>query len=363
MNSIKNFLSSRLGIILAGSIIGIIAVLLQYYGNPANMGICMACFVRDITGATGFHRAAVVQYLRPEIPALILGAFLSSVVFGEFKSRSGSSPILRFVLGACAMIGALVFLGCPWRAFLRLAGGDLNALYGIAGLVVGVFVGTLFIRNGYSLGATQKASKASGLVMPLIALFLLALRFIYPPIEGADKSGLLFYSLKGPGASFAPLAYSVCAGILIGFICQRSRFCTMGAVRDLLMFRQVHLLSALLSFLVVAFVANNLLGLFHMGFDGQPVAHTASLWNFLGMVGSGLAFALAGGCPGRQLVLSAEGDSDAGVFVLGMFAGAAISHNMMFASSPAGVGAYGVAATVCVIAIGLVIGLTNIRKI
>jgi len=37
-----------------------------------------------------------------------------------------------------AMFGALVFLGCPWRAFLRLAGGDLNAILGIGGLVAGI---------------------------------------------------------------------------------------------------------------------------------------------------------------------------------------------------------------------------------
>ena len=27
------------------------------------------------------------------------------------------------------MLGALVFLGCPWRAYLRVSGGDWNALY------------------------------------------------------------------------------------------------------------------------------------------------------------------------------------------------------------------------------------------
>ena len=340
MSKFKNFLSSKIGIIIAGCVIGLIAVLLQYYGNPKNMGICMACFVRDISGATGLHRAAVVQYLRPEIPALILGAFLSSLLFREFRARAGSAPILRFILGSCAMIGALVFLGCPWRAVLRLAGGDLNAVYGILGLVFGVFIGTLFIGNGYNLGSNSTQSKSSGYVMPLLAVFLLVLRFVYPPIAGEAKSGLLLYSLSGPGASFAPIALSLAAGLLIGFICQRSRFCTMGAVRDFIMFRQYHLLSSLLGFFVVAFVANYALGLFNYGFEGQPVAHTMSLWNFLGMMASGLAFALAGGCPGRQLVLSAEGDGDAGVFVVGIFSGAALSHNMAFSSSGGGVGVY-----------------------
>jgi hypothetical protein len=56
------------------------------------------------------------------------------------------------------------------------------------------------------------------------------------------------------------------------------------------------------------------------------------------MVLSGMAYALAGGCPGRQLFLSGEGDIDAGVFVIGMIVGAGFAHNFGVAASPAGVG-------------------------
>ena len=52
-------------IIGAGVIIGIIAVALVYFGNPANMGFCIACFLRDTSGALGFHSAAAVQYTPP----------------------------------------------------------------------------------------------------------------------------------------------------------------------------------------------------------------------------------------------------------------------------------------------------------
>ena len=68
------------------------------------------------------------------------------------------------------------------------------------------------------------------------------------------------------------------------------------------------------------------------------------------MMLSGMAFALAGGCPGRQLTLSSEGDSDAGVFIFGMIVGAAFAHNFALASSGAGIGGYGAYATI----IGLV---------
>ena len=56
------------------------------------------------------------------------------------------------------------------------------------------------------------------------------------------------------------------------------------------------------------------------------------------MLLSGFAFSLAGGCPGRQPVLRAQGDSDPGVFVFGLLMGAAFAHNFGLASSPAGIG-------------------------
>jgi YedE family putative selenium metabolism protein len=98
------------------------------------------------------------------------------------------------------------------------------------------------------------------------------------------------------------------------------------------------------------------LGQFNPGFSGQPVAHTNQLWNFGGMVLAGLAFALAGGCPGRQLFLSGEGDTDAAVFVLGMIFGAGFAHNFATASSGSGPGAWGPAAVITGLIICLLIG-------
>ena len=144
-------MSDKKGIIIAGGAVGIISVLLVYFGNPANMGFCIACFLRDIAGGLGSHRAEVVQYIRPEIIGLVLGAFLISVKNKEFQTKGGSSPFTRFMIGIAVMIGALIFLGCPLRMVLRLAGGDLNALFGIAGFVAGIFVGVIFLNKGFNL--------------------------------------------------------------------------------------------------------------------------------------------------------------------------------------------------------------------
>ncbi|MFZ2089126.1 MAG: YedE family putative selenium transporter, partial [Desulfobaccales bacterium] len=210
----------------------------------------------------------------------------------------------------------------------------------------------------YNLGRTQKTYPSVGWLLPLIIIGLLILRIIFPPVPGQEQSGILFYSLKGPGAMYAPFIVSLAVGLAVGIVAQRSRFCTMGAFRDLLLFRQVHLFSGLLALLVAAFVTNLVLGQFKPGFAGQPVAHTMELWNFLGMVVAGLAFALAGGCPGRQLFMAGEGDGDAAVFVLGMIVGAGVSHNFGLASSPAGIGPHGVAAVVISLAVLLLIGFT-----
>ena len=151
-------------------------------------------------------------------------------------------------------------------------------------------------------------------------------------------------------------------GLAIGFAAQRSRFCTMGAFRDLILFKQTHLFLGLLALAVFAFITNLFVGQFHPGFVKQPVAHTMHVWNFGGMVLAGLAFALAGGCPGRQLFLTGEGDGDAAVFVLGMIVGAGFAHNFGLASSPKGVGPHGIAAVIIGLLVCLFIGFTMRKK-
>jgi len=355
----KQIFVTKKGIFSVGLFIGIVAAVLQKLGNPANMGICVACFERDIAGALGFHRAAVVQYIRPEIVGFVLGSLLAALLFKEYKARAGSAPIVRFFLGFFAMIGALVFLGCPWRAFLRLTGGDGNAILGLIGLAAGVWIGVFFIKSGYNLGRNQKTYASVGLIMPVMMLSLLLLLIISPTLP----SGALFFSTKGPGSQFAPILISLVIGIAIGFFAQRTRFCTMGAVRDIILIRDFYLMTGVIGLVVGAFITNIIFNQFHPGFSGQPVAHTSHLWNFGGMVLAGLAFALAGGCPGRQLFLSGEGDGDAAVFVIGMIAGAGFAHNFATASSPKGPAPWGPAFVIIGLIVCIIIGFSMRKKI
>lgn len=361
MSSASSFLTSRWGPIITGVAVGILAPLLVHFGNPGNMGICVACFTRDIAGALALHRAAVVQYIRPEIIGFVLGSLVAALAFREFKPRCGSSPIMRFFLGAFAMIGALVFLGCPWRAYLRLTGGDWNAIPGILGLVAGVLIGIAFLKAGFTLGRNRPSAWPVGWLIPLAMVGLLALLLVAPAL-GRDPAGKpdgpVFFSAGGPGSMHAPILIALAIGAFVGFLAQRSRFCTVGAIRDVALMRDGHLLYGVLALIAAAFVTNLILGQFKPGFADQPVAHTNTLMNFAGMLLAGLAFTLAGGCPGRQVFLSGEGDGDAGVFVLGMLVGAGFAHNFSLASSPKGPGPYGLIAVGVGVVFCVIVGVS-----
>jgi len=344
-------MKEKRGIILTGAIIGIIAVLLVKFGNPKNMGFCIACFIRDIAGGIGLHSAPIVQYIRPEVIGLVLGSFLISVTGKEFKTKGGSSPFTRFILGMAVMIGALVFLGCPLRMILRIAGGDLNAIVGLVGFVVGIFIGIQFLNKGFSLRRNYSLSSFEGYLFPIANLGLFILL-----VAGFS---MLKFSTEGPGSMHAPIWISLIAGLIVGALAQRTRMCTVGGIRDMIMFKDSYLIFGFLSILVVALIGNIALGYFNLGFAEQPVAHTDGLWNFLGMVVVGWGSVLLGGCPLRQLILAGEGNTDSAITVMGSLVGAAIAHNFGLASSTAGASPNGKVAVFVCLAVVLAISIAN----
>lgn len=361
-----------MALLATGGVIGVIGVVLMLNGNPPNMGICVACFLRDIAGGLGLDRAEVVQYIRPEIIGFILGAFLLSVFRKEFKPTGGSSPVIRFVIGFFVMIGALVFLGCPLRMVLRLAAGDLNAVVGLAGFTVGILIGAFFLKRGFSLGASSKQPMIGGLVMPGFAVALLALLLAAP--------AFIFFSEKGPGSMHAPVWMALGGALIIGAMAQYSRMCMAGGIRDAFLIRNFNLLYGYIAVFVVALVVNLItksMGVegaqFSLGFVkgvgadgaviGQPIAHTMHLWNFLGMTLVGFGSALAGGCPLRQVILSGEGNTDSAITVFGLIAGGAFAHNFGLAASPNGVPVNGQIAVVIGLVVMLLIAVTSRRQL
>lgn len=351
-------------IVLAGLITGVAALVLTALGNPKNMGFCIACFERDIAGALGFHSAAKVQYLRPEIVGIVLGAMLAALAAKEFRAKAGSSPASRFLIGLVVMVGALVFLGCPLRMVIRLGGGDLTAVAGLLGFLAGILAGIVFLKKGFSLGRAYPVPAAEGAVLPGVMAVLLVLLLAAP--------GLLRFSEEGPGSQRAFWLASLIAGALVGAAAQRSRLCMAGGLRDAFLLRDFRLLSGFLAIWVAVTVGNLILGSYNLSAASQPVAHSQYLWSFLGMALAGWGSILLGGCPLRQLILAGEGNGDSAVAVLGMVVGAAVAHNFGLAGNPdsvvdgtyqvGGTGAAGMAAVILGFAVLLAVTLTHLPK-
>ncbi|MGI6156978.1 MAG: YedE family putative selenium transporter [Saccharofermentanales bacterium] len=313
-------------VIIAGLVIGFAGVFLMTQGNPANMGFCIACFLRDTAGSLKLHTAPVVQYARPEIMGIIFGSFAISLIMREFKPRGGSSPLTRFVLGFLVMVGALVFLGCPLRMVLRMAAGDLNAWIGLIGFILGVYIGTLFLKRGFSLGRTYKKNALEGAFLPVLQIVLF--------IMVAATSSLLAFSEKGPGSMHASVWVALIFSLIVGILAQRSRLCQAGGFRDMFMLRDAHLFWGNVAIFGVALIYNLIIHKVNFSLYQQPVAHSEWIWNIVGLMVVGLGSVLLGGCPMRQLVLTGTGNVDSALTVIGFVVGAAFCHNFGWASGP-----------------------------
>ena len=154
----------------------------------------------------------------------------------------------------------------------------------------------------------------------------------------------------GLGSVHAPVAISLVFGLAMGFVGQRSRFCTMAAVRDYILMRDPHLLRGLIALVLAAFATNLVTGYFQPGFQGQPEAHTKHLLDATSMV------LTAGGGRWRGLSLASllsfgEGDADAGCSCLdagGARPGAHLGHRYATGPTPRGLASVLIGLAFCV---------------
>ena len=137
-----NLTANKKTLALSGVLLGAIAAVLAYMGNPKNMAMCIACFIRDTAGAMKLHQAGCCPvrasgdhryYLRrisdrcchKGIP--VHGRLLPH---GAFCAGYDHDDRLPGILRLPAAYGA------PYAA------GDLNAYVALIGFVAGVFTGT-----------------------------------------------------------------------------------------------------------------------------------------------------------------------------------------------------------------------------
>jgi hypothetical protein len=332
----------------AGTVAGAGSALLTKLGNPVDGGISIACFSRDIAGSLGFHQVIEFSYLRPELAAIAFGAAIAALVKGGFAPSGGSSTILRFFIGMLLSFGVFAFIGCPMRLGLRLAGGDPAALAGLAGLIAGAGIGTIFLVHGFTLEKSVTTSRANGLAFHAAVAVLVLLLLVKPAFVMLSHQ------------RHAPLLASLVIGGVLGVAGQKSKLCFVGGFRNLFLIGDITLLMGFVFLLFSAFVTNLFLGQEHLGI--HLVGSADTLWSFLALVVVGMASIFLNGCPFRQLILASSGNTDSAMSIMGIMAGAAIAYNYDCAFVGDTLDLNGKVAVAGALALLLVIGFLNMCK-
>jgi YedE family putative selenium metabolism protein len=158
----------------------------------------------------------------------------------------------------------------------------------------------------------------------------------------------------------APLIASLAIGGLLGMAGQRTKLCFTGGFRNLFLIGDTTLFMGTVFLVLSAFFTNLALGQEHMGV--HLIGSADTLWSFLALTVVGTASVFLGGCPFRQLVLAAQGNTDSAMTIMGMMAGAAISYNYYLAFMADSLDRNGKAAVLGGLVILIVIGLLNREK-
>lgn len=352
MRRLSSFIQENGWVLFAGALMGLLGSLLAYLGNPPKTGICVSCFLENAAGALGLHQNVRMQYIRPELLGFVLGSFGLAVVAREFRPRWRGEGLSLIFMGMLLSIGSAIFIGCPIKMLLRLAGGDLTAIAGAVGLPIGVWGGLKLLRLNNPISESDRQVPGSYLIaggMIAIALLLTVLAFI---------PGTLLKSQAGGGSLHARPEISLIAGLFLGAVCQRSRFCITGSIRDAMLTRSFWPAAGVITALLGAMILNVFTDQFSLGYYDQPGAHLEWVWSIIGMILVGIVSVYVGGCPFRQIVKAGEGDLDALSVVVGMVIGAALVQTWDFGASSSGVPASGRVAVLLGMTAVLALGLS-----
>ncbi len=321
----------KLIFVLTALLIGILGATLSILGNPINTGICISCFMENFAGAIKLHNNPLMQYIRPEMIFVVIGSFFSAAVKREVKTKYSASIIYAFLGGIFMIIGSAVFIGCPIKMLLKLAGGDLNSISGILGVIFGVWLGVRLLKENINTSLFKietKKGDGSSILIPLSMVFLMLLYFF--------KGELFAESTSGAGAEKSPILYASIFGFVIGIFAQYSRFCVTGAIRNSVILKNSFGFIALALLVISAMAINAVFEKLRWGIIGQSGSHTEYLWSFISMSLVGYIAVLIDGCPFRQLVKMGEGDVNAFVCFLGMLLGSAFVQNFRILSDSSG---------------------------
>jgi len=115
-------------------------------------------------------------------------------------------------------------------------------------------------------------------------------------------------------------------GIVIGYLGQRTKFCTISGIRDFVMLKDSFRFKGLIGIIAGGLVGYSLFRLIGADIPNFPIGLDITsagilIAGIVGSVGMGFFSVFAEGCPFRQHVMAAEGKSSALLYLLGFYLG------------------------------------------
>jgi hypothetical protein len=243
---------------------------------------------------------------------IILGSFAGALFSKEFALRipPKGELIKGFIGGALMAIGATLGLGCTIGSFFSgvpaLSGGAIV-------FTIGLFVGTI-IALKYLLWEMEKfPSFSSGKSYTFLAVsqdkgqWQIWLGWIV-----SIGTFILAYKVAGTNGV---LAWFIISGLLMGLICQRSRFCIVKAFRDPFMTGESDGSVGVIAGLLITLIGFTAIKFFGIGAGETSIRAREMSWVFgqfwlRGLLGGfifGLGMTVAGGCAVGTLWRVGEG--------------------------------------------------------
>ena len=265
---------------------------------------------------------------------IILGAFVGALLAKEFALRIPpvGELIKGFIGGGLMAIGARLGIGCTIGGFFSgvpaLSGGAIL-------LTVGLFLGTLVALKYLMWEMEHLPGISSGKSKTLLAA---------PEGRGAWQKWLGFivaiiafviaYNYFG---SNDVMAWFVIIGLLLGLICQRSRFCIVASFRDPFMTGKSSSTLGIIAGLLVGLIGFTLIKQFGVGAGDLSPRAVEMTWVFpnfwlrapIGGFIFGLGMTIAGGCAVGTLWRFGEGQVKLWAAALGFLLISPITKNFI----------------------------------
>ena len=258
------------------------------------------------------HPYAVLCFL------MLLGAFVAALMSKEFAFRIPPiGEIFKGLLGGVLMgMGAMIGKSCTIGGFFSgWPALSLGAIVFTAGLVVGTYVALKYllfemekfpkISTGKSSSFLAAATERTSL-QPLIGLVVLIV-------------GLVFAFNFNKGGSKVLVLY-VLIGLFFGFVCQRSRFCIVRALREPFMTGNASAAVGVMAGILVSMFGFAVIKFMGAGTPKEMIWVWPHFWlpAIIGGIIFGIGMTLAGGCVVGSLWRAGEGHIKLWASVFGM---------------------------------------------